>query len=107
MQSRLGSLYQAARNTVRSRETDGAPRIEDFLTEQAAVTEAVAKSATPGAGASPASAADAIRAWAGTRTAAIDGARRTSDEIEQSGSGWTFAKLTIINSALRDLATAR
>ena len=28
------------------------------------------------------------------------------DEIEQSGSGWTFAKLTIANATIRDLATA-
>jgi glutamate dehydrogenase len=28
------------------------------------------------------------------------------DEIEQSGAGWTFAKLTIANATIRDLASA-
>ena len=33
-----------------------------------------------------------------------DLARRTVDEIEASGGPWTFAKLTIANAALRELA---
>jgi glutamate dehydrogenase len=28
------------------------------------------------------------------------------DEIESSGSGWTFAKLTIANSVIREIASA-
>jgi glutamate dehydrogenase len=31
-------------------------------------------------------------------------ARRTIDDIESSGGPWTFAKLTIANAALRELA---
>jgi glutamate dehydrogenase len=80
--------------------------IEDFLTEQAALTRAVAKASSPGAGASVKAAQTAIRDWVGERSKAVDLARRTVDEIEQSGSGWTFAKLTIANAALRELAAA-
>ena len=31
---------------------------------------------------------------------------RSVDEIEQSGRGWTFAKLTIANMTIRDLAAS-
>ncbi|HEY3812159.1 MAG TPA: NAD-glutamate dehydrogenase [Caulobacteraceae bacterium] len=78
--------------------------IEDLLTEQAALTRAVAKAASPGAGADAKSAQTAIRDWIGERAKAVEAARRTVDEIEQSGAGWTFAKLTIANAALRELA---
>ena len=33
-------------------------------------------------------------------------ASRTIEEIEASGGSWTFAKLTIANAALRELAEA-
>ncbi|HWE45639.1 MAG TPA: NAD-glutamate dehydrogenase [Caulobacteraceae bacterium] len=78
--------------------------IEDLLTEQAALTRAVAKAASPGAGADAKSAQTAIRDWIGERAKSVEAARRTVDEIEQSGAGWTFAKLTIANAALRELA---
>ncbi len=78
--------------------------IEDFLTEQAALTRAVAKASDTSAGADAKSAQAAIRNWIGDRAKAVEAARRTVDEIEQSGSGWTFAKLTIANAALRELA---
>jgi glutamate dehydrogenase len=80
--------------------------IEDFLTEQAALTQAVARASNPGAGESPKAAQAAIHNWIGERVKAVEAVRRTVDEIEQSGSGWTFAKLTIANAALRDLAGA-
>jgi glutamate dehydrogenase len=79
--------------------------VEDFLTEQASMTRAVAKAASPGAGASAKAAAAAIQDWIGERAKAVEFARRTVDEIEQSGAGWTFAKLTIANAALRELAS--
>ncbi|HYE43976.1 MAG TPA: NAD-glutamate dehydrogenase domain-containing protein, partial [Caulobacteraceae bacterium] len=79
--------------------------IEDMLTEQADLTRAVARSATPGAGASGRSARDAVNDWIGERDAQVEQARRTVEEIEHAGA-WTFAKLTIVNSALRELAAS-
>ena len=38
------------------------------------------------------------------RRGKADIARRTIDEIEASAGGWSFAKLTIANAALRELA---
>ncbi len=78
--------------------------IEDFLTEQATLTQAVAKGSDSGAGAKAASARSAIEAWNQNRARQVESMRRTIEEIEQSGSGWSFAKLTIVNSALRELA---
>ena len=34
-------------------------------------------------------------------TEAVDRARRTIEDIEQTAGGWSFAKLTIANAALR------
>ena len=79
--------------------------IEDLLTEQAAITRAVAKASSPGAGASAESARHAVDDWTGSRKATVESARRTVDEIEQAGA-WTFAKLTIVNATLRDLAAS-
>jgi glutamate dehydrogenase len=79
--------------------------IEDLLAEQAALAGAVAKASSPGAGASRESARRAVNDFIGDRKAAVDAVRRTVEEIEQSGSGWSFAKLTIANSALRELAS--
>ena len=36
----------------------------------------------------------------------MEGVRASVDEIEGSGSGWTFAKLTIANATIRDLAVS-
>ena len=49
---------------------------------------------------------NAVDAWIGPRLSVVEGVRASVDEIEQSGSGWTFAKLTIANATLRDLASA-
>ena len=56
------------------------------------------------AGDSVKSAADAVHAWAALRRDRASAATRTVDEIEASGGHWTFAKLTIANAALRELA---
>ena len=40
------------------------------------------------------------------RAGLVESVRASVDEIEQSGSGWTFAKLTIANATIRDLAVA-
>jgi glutamate dehydrogenase len=46
---------------------------------------------------------EALSRWAAPRQAAIDRGRRTLEEIEQTPQGWTFAKLTLAASALRDV----
>jgi len=47
---------------------------------------------------------DAASAWTALRRDKADVARRTVDDIEAAGGAWTFAKLTIANAALRELA---
>ena len=47
---------------------------------------------------------DAVSAWAALRPEQARAATRTVEEIELSGGAWTFAKLTIANAALRELA---
>jgi len=78
--------------------------IEDLLTEQAQMTQAVARSTNPSSGASADSARHAIQAWTGERARIVEQVRKTVEEIEGSGAGWSFAKLTIANAALRELA---
>jgi len=87
--------------------------IEDMLAEQTALAGAVM--AFAGAGASvddrPADGEDpaargkaAIHAWVAAHPAPVKAARRTVEEIEKAGGGWSFAKLTIANAALREMA---
>lgn len=81
--------------------------IEDMLTEQTAITEAVLKfAANAQAGEDELSAKAAIASWAALRGDRPKAVKRTIDDIEQAGGGWTFAKLTIANAALRELSTA-
>jgi len=80
--------------------------IEDLMTEQATLSAAVARQCQSGDGADEARAAEVVADWIGPRAGIVDQVRRTIDEIEQSGQGWSFAKLTIANVALRDLATS-
>jgi len=80
--------------------------IEDLMNEQATLTRAVAKASDPSVGVSEDAAEAAVDAWIGSKQAVVEGVRASVDEIEQSGSGWTFAKLTIANATIRDLATA-
>ena len=56
------------------------------------------------AGDDAASARRAVSAWAALRPDLARAATRTVEEIEAGGGGWTFAKLTIANAALRELA---
>jgi glutamate dehydrogenase len=81
--------------------------IEDMLAEQASLTRAVmdfAGKAEAGEEAAPAK--GAVSSWSALRPEAVRAAKRTLDEIEKAGGGWTFAKLTIANAALRELAGA-
>ncbi|MFN7127623.1 MAG: NAD-glutamate dehydrogenase [Brevundimonas sp.] len=80
--------------------------IEDLMNEQATLTRAVARASDPSVGISEDAAEGAVDAWIGSKQAVVEGVRASVDEIEQSGSGWTFAKLTIANATIRDLATA-
>ena len=80
--------------------------IEDLMVEQMTLTRAVAASATAAAGAGEAEAEAVVDAWVGPRQGIVEDLRASVDEIEASGSGWTFAKLTIANSVIREIASS-
>jgi glutamate dehydrogenase len=81
--------------------------VEDLLAEQTEITRTLmAFAANPDAGDSPAVAEAAVASWSALRRDVVATARRTLDEIEASQGPWTFAKLTIANAALRQLAAA-
>jgi glutamate dehydrogenase len=81
--------------------------IEDMLTEQTSITESVLKFAANAQAAEDEGAAkSAIASWAALRGDRPKAVKRTIEDIEQAGGGWTFAKLTIANAALRELSTA-
>ena len=79
--------------------------IEDLLTEQAQLTRAVARGCKEAAGKKTETAARAVTDWMASRQKVVDQARTTVSEIETAGD-WTFAKLTIVNAALRELAAS-
>lgn len=79
--------------------------IEDLLAEQAQLTRAImAFSGGAQAGEDDAHARNAVSAWVALRPDQARTATRTVEEIEAGGGAWTFAKLTIANAALRELA---
>ncbi len=78
--------------------------IEDIMAEQVALTRAVAKASDVSVGSTEAAAEAAVDAWIGPRQAQVETMRASVDEIEASGTGWTFAKLTIANGAIRSIA---
>jgi glutamate dehydrogenase len=80
--------------------------IEDILQEQAAMAASVVKSAPATAGDTNESAEEAVRDWIGGREDRVRRALRQVEEVEQSGAGWSFAKLTIANAALRELCSS-
>ena len=81
--------------------------IEDMLAEQAQVTRAVmAFASDPDAAASNEAARTTVTSWAQMHSGPGRVVRKTIEEIEQAGGGWTFAKLTIANAALRELVAA-
>jgi glutamate dehydrogenase len=47
-----------------------------------------------------------VDGWIGPRQKTVEGVRASVDEIEASGAGWTFAKLTIANSVIREIASS-
>ena len=81
--------------------------VEDLLIAQTAVTRQLMSFAGKSQAAESDEAADgAIASWSAMRGDAVATAKRTLEEIEGSPGGWTFAKLTIANAALRELASA-
>ena len=79
--------------------------IEDLLTQQAELTRALMSFAgSAQSGEDAAHAREAALSWAALRRDKADLARKTIAEIEASAGPWTFAKLTIANAALRELA---
>ncbi|HEX8471891.1 MAG TPA: NAD-glutamate dehydrogenase [Brevundimonas sp.] len=80
--------------------------IEELMAEQVALTRAVARSTDASVGVSEEAAEAAVEKWIGPRQAVVESVRASVDEIEASGSGWTFAKLTIANGAIRAVATS-
>ncbi|MBS0360725.1 MAG: NAD-glutamate dehydrogenase, partial [Proteobacteria bacterium] len=79
--------------------------IEDLLTQQTDLTRTImAFAGGSQAGDTADHATDAAAAWSALRPDKVGVARRTIDEIEATGASWTFAKLTIANAALRELA---
>jgi glutamate dehydrogenase len=81
--------------------------IEDLLMQQTDLTKAImAFTGSAQAGEDAEAARTAAASWAALRRDKADVALRTVEEIEAAGGGWTFAKLTIANAALRELAEA-
>jgi glutamate dehydrogenase len=80
--------------------------IEDMLAEQAQVTQMVmAFCASAQAGDRAKDAADAVSSWAALQGERARGPVKALEAIEAAGGAWTFAKLTIANAAMRELAT--
>ena len=81
--------------------------IEDLLAQQTELTRAImAFTGGAQAGDDSETAREATTSWAALRRDKADVAIRTVEEIEAAGGPWTFAKLTIANAALRELAEA-
>ena len=81
--------------------------IEDMLAEQAQVARAVMVFAGSSESSHSIEAAKAtVASWAQMHSGPGRVVRKTIEEIEQAGGGWTFAKLTIANGALRELVAA-
>jgi len=80
--------------------------IEDLMAEQVTLTRAVARVSQPAVGDSEATAEAAVDAWIGPRHDLVAAVCAAVDEIEASGTGWTFAKLTIANGQIRSVAAS-
>jgi len=76
--------------------------IEDLLQEQSALARAILKSAKPFKSAAEAWAL--VEAWSADHELEAAAVRSTIQAIDGSGEPWSFAKLTIANAALRELA---
>jgi glutamate dehydrogenase len=77
--------------------------VEDMVAEQAKLTGAIMDTCGPDEAGDRA--AHAVSTWMAERGDAVRSVKRTVEEVERAPGGWTFAKLTIANAALRDLAS--
>ena len=75
--------------------------IVELIEAQAARTREIAEASNSEDARDMASADSAVARWSEGRRDAVERARRTLESIEQTADGWTFAKLTIANTALR------
>ncbi len=100
---RLKAAAAALRSADTYEQTALRRLIAELIQEQTDLTRAVAAGAKT-APADLAAAQTAIMGWIKERKAQAERALRTIDEIEAGGDGWSFAKLTIANAALRDMA---
>ena len=78
--------------------------VEDTYQEQSALTRAMLKDARQVRTAEDAQ--TLVADWTQTHAGPAAAARATLQQVEAAGDGWTFAKLTIINAALRELTAA-
>ncbi len=79
--------------------------IEDMMAEQSALTRSVMDYVgRPEAGESAEAVKAAVSSWSALNADTVRAARTTIAGIERDGGGWSFAKLTIANAALRELA---
>jgi glutamate dehydrogenase len=75
------------------------------LAEQASITRSIMASAERDTGAtSEEEARAAVLAWVPARQGQVDLTAALIADIETLGDGWSFAKLTIVNGAMRQLA---
>jgi glutamate dehydrogenase len=81
--------------------------IEEMLAEQTQVTGAVmAASKSPKTCADLDGAKAQVKAWAGDHAGPAKALQTTLSDIRKAGDNWSFAKLTIANAALRELAAS-
>jgi glutamate dehydrogenase len=81
--------------------------VEEMLGEQTEITRTIIGfSASEQAGDSTEHARAAVASWASLHQESVRALRHVVESIEQSGGGWSFAKLTIANAALRKLVAA-
>ena len=79
--------------------------IEDMVTEQATLAGTIMEACgAPAEGDKADRTGQAVSAWSADRAETVRAVRRTIEEIERAPGAWTFAKLTIANAALRELA---
>ena len=80
--------------------------ILELTGEQTVRTRAIVKLAGDERAANAKAADKAVDVWAEPRRAAVDRARGLIADIENAAEGWTFAKLTIANAALKEAGAA-
>ena len=81
--------------------------IEEMLVEQTQVTGAIMAAAGTAQSCADGEAARAIvKAWTAGHARPAKVLQTTLADIKRVGDGWSFAKLTIANAALRELAAA-